>query len=319
VSSSGIPLLLLGGPTAAGKSAIAVAAARRLGGEIVCADSRQVYRRLDAGTAKPTAEERALVPHHLVDIVEPEEPFSVSEWLARAAATIAEIHARGKLPMVVGGTGLYLRRLTHGLFESPPADEALRASLAEEERTGGRGTLHRRLVGLDPVAASRMHPHLTRRIIRALEVIATTGQPISKLQAEQTKPSGDYRGKLAVVTRSREKLRRRANLRIDAMLANGWEAEIRALLASGVRGDAPGMNAVGYAPLVQAVRGEIPMEEALRLIRRDTSRYIKRQLTWFRREEGAEWIDAETNGEAGAIEAIVQIGTALLVRENAAA
>jgi len=314
-----IPLLIVAGPTAAGKTAIAVTAAERLGAEIVCADSRQIYRGLDAGTAKPSAEERIRIRHHLLDVADPAKAFSVAEWIDLAVGAIRAIHGRGRLAIVVGGTGLYIRRLMHGLCAAPTAQETLRESLAADERLSGAGTLHRRLAALDSESAARIHPSNVVRVIRALEVVLASGRTLSDWQRSETAPPGNWDAFLTVITRPRDVLRRRADLRVTGMLRAGWRDEVRSLLAAGLTPDSPGMKALGYRPLALAALGHMAEDEAERIVRRDTSRYVKRQFTWFRKDPEAVWFDADALGESEAVSRLVSAGRDLQARIGASA
>jgi tRNA dimethylallyltransferase len=299
-------LAVLCGPTAVGKSEVAVPLAERLGAEIVCADSRTVYRRMDIGTAKPPAALRRRVPHHLIDVVEPGEPFTLADYQRLATRVIAEIQARGRLPLVVGGTGLYIRAITDRLVIPAVApDRSLRARLEAEERERGPGHLHARLAALDPLAAARIHPRNLRRLIRALEVTMLSGRPISQQQG-----SGASSGPLAVVglTMERGALYRRIDARVDAQLAAGLVDEVRGLLASGVPADAPAMQGLGYREIAGWLAGAYDFAEAVRLLKRNTRRFAKRQLTWFRRDPRIVWVltaGDDADGVAARVHAIM--------------
>lgn len=289
------PLLVILGPTATGKTALALHLAPVLDAEVVSADSAMVYRHLDIGTAKPTAAERARVPHHLVDVVDPDQQFSVAEFKALARAAIADIRARGRLPMVVGGTGLYIRALLQDYpFEqvAAPPDPELRRRLEEEARREGSAALHRRLARLDPESASRIHPNDLKRVIRALEVIHRTGQPPSRWRAGTAVDPGPCVLKLGL-TCDRQLLYRRIERRTEQQIAAGFVEEVRRLLAMGYPPDAPGLQVLGYRHLVDHVLGRLPLAEAIARIQRDTRRLAKRQWTWFRRERGVRWVDVD--------------------------
>ncbi len=291
-------LAVLCGPTAVGKTALAADLAERLSAEIVCADSRTVYRGMDIGTAKPTPSQRARVPHHLLDVADPEQTFTLADFQRLAREAIAGVWARGRLPLVVGGTGLYIRAIAYDLAIPPvPPDRGLRAILEAEERTHGPGHLHARLAALDPVAASRIHPRNLRRIIRALEVTTHARSPISTLQHQ-----GNPVAPVAMVglTREREALYRRIDGRVDAQLAEGLVDETRRLLAQGVPFEAPAMQALGYKEIGGYLRGAYEYLEAVRRLKRNTRRYAKRQLTWFRRDVRIRWVDV-TDVEAGTL------------------
>jgi len=285
------PLLIIAGPTAAGKTELSLALALELGAEIVSADSMQVYRGMDIGTAKPTREERASVPHHMLDIVEPKAEFSVGEYLRLADEAIADIRARGKTPLVVGGTGLYIRALIHGIFEGPKADRGFRDGLLERERSGGPGTLHRELAENDPEAAARIHPSDLRRIVRALEVYRAEGMPITAMQKEHRAGASVRPVRLACLSRERPDLYGRIDMRVDAMMEQGFLEEVRALRDAGCTRGMVSMQALGYKQILAHLDGETTLDEAVKLIKRDTRRYAKRQFTWFRSEPGVVWVD----------------------------
>ncbi len=289
--SNPIPLLAVVGPTATGKTALAIALALRLDGEIVSADSRQLYQGMDIGTAKPTPQERALVPHHLLDHIAPDTPYTLTQYQADAQATIAAIHARGRLPLLVGGTGLYVRAVVDNLAipEAPPQWD-LRRELEAEARREGAGTLHARLAALDPTSAARIDPANVRRVIRALEVCLVTGQPFSAQQ--QARPS-PYRTLMLGLTCARARLYARADRRVDAMIAAGLVAEVRALVARGYDWHTPAMSSLGYREIGAYLRGEISLEAAIERLKFNTHSYIRRQYSWFRAERRIHWLDCE--------------------------
>lgn len=281
------PLLtVIAGPTASGKTALAVELARRAGGEIVSADSQQVYRHFDIGTAKPSPEELAAVPHHLLSVVEPQETFSAAEYQRLADAAIAEIASRGRPVFVVGGTGLYLRVLLHGVVEAPGADPALRATLEALAAAEGREAVHRRLAEVDPETAAKLPANDLVRIIRALEIHSRTGVPASVWRREHAFTQDRYPFRLFVLEPPREVLYRAINARTEAMFARGLVEETQALLARGYADAAP-MRSVGYVQARAVAEGRMSREEALQDTAQETRRYAKRQLTWFRKEPGA--------------------------------
>lgn len=289
-----IPLLVIAGPTATGKTEMALRVAERVGGEIISADSMQIYRDMDIGTAKPTAEERARAPIHLIDFVPPTGEYTVADFCRDAGREIARVHARGRLPIVCGGTGLYLRALTEG-FEFPPGprDTSVRARLLNEAAEVGTEALHARLRTVDPAAAKRIEPGDLRRIIRALEVFELTGQPLSALQRRRAVDAPavpDYNCAKYVLTAPRELLFTRIERRVDAMMDAGWLAEVQRLLAAGVTAASQSMQAIGYRHLLQHLAGERGLEETVALIKRDTRRYAKRQMTWLRGDRGYRWL-----------------------------
>lgn len=283
-----LPLLVITGPTATGKSAVAVEVALRVGGEVISADSMMVYRGMDIGTAKPTPAERKGVPHHLIDVVDPEEDFSVAAFQALAREHIWEINARGRLPILTGGTGLYIRAVVEGFRFAGGVNRELRRRLAEEARRFGSLYLHERLQAVDPETAARIHPHNVKRVIRALEVFYQTGKPIS---AAATAVAPQYNALVFGLYLEREELYRRIEARVDAMLAAGLVDEVKRLLARGVPREATAMQALGYKEIAAYLKGEVTFEEAVRLLKRNTRRFAKRQFTWFKREEGIRWLD----------------------------
>ncbi|MCI0370722.1 MAG: tRNA (adenosine(37)-N6)-dimethylallyltransferase MiaA [candidate division NC10 bacterium] len=268
---------------------MALALAPRMNAEILVADSMQVYRGFSTGTGKPTTAEQAAIPHHGLDLVEPGAGFDAAAFRAAAVSACGAIRARGHLPLVVAGTGLYLRALRQGLCEAPAPDPALRLRLRAEARRLGAAGLHARLKGADPQAAARLSPNDRTRVLRALEVLEQTGVPLSRLQKEHRRTRGAPAGLVVGVTRDRGDLYRRIEARIQAMVAGGLEEEVRVLLARGYEGTSP-MRGLGYRHFVPVVRGERTPAEAVRLMQRDTRRYAKRQLTWFRKEPGIVWL-----------------------------
>lgn len=279
-------LIVIAGPTASGKSALAVDVAERIGAEIVSADSQQVYRYFDIGTAKPSAAELARVPHHLVSCVEPDEAFSAARYASLADAAIADVRARGRRVVVVGGTGLYLRVLLHGVMAGPARDEALRASLEAFAAREGDDTLHARLASVDPVSAARLSPADRVRVIRALEIHALTGRPASAQREAHGFTARRYDYGLWVLWPPREALYAAINARTEAMFAAGLVDETRRLVAQGYRDAAP-MRAVGYAQALKVVDGLMTEAEAVAEVAQKTRHYAKRQYTWFKKEEGA--------------------------------
>jgi tRNA dimethylallyltransferase len=281
-------ILVIAGPTASGKSALAVALAERLGGEIVSADSQQIYRGLDVGTAKPGREERARVPHHLLDLAEPGEGMDAARFVALADAAIAEIAGRGRLPVVAGGTGLYLRALLHGVAQAPGRDPALRARLEEEATRLGRPALHARLAAVDPAAAARIRPNDLVRIVRALEM-ASGGRTQSEIFAAHRFGQQRHRARLLALDPPRAELHRRIDARVVEMFRGGLLDEARALLDR--FGDRlPARLPIGYPEAAACVRGDLSEAEALRRVQVAHRRYARRQVIWLRRERGVEWI-----------------------------
>src|SRR5262245_54510052 len=284
--------LILTGPTACGKSALALELAGRIGAEIVALDSMTVYRGMDIGTAKPTPEERARVPHHLIDVLDPWESLTVAWWLERAAEACRDITARGKRPLFVGGTPFYLKALLHGLFDGPPGDEELRRKLEAEAERDGKAALHARLAAVDPKTAARLHPNDVRRIVRALEVHTLTGKPISAWQQTWDTPGftdaphaapEPVRIPAVVLELPREVLYDRINRRVDLMLAVGWLDEVRRLRELPRPLSREARQALGYRELLEYLDGPGPgWDETVELVRTHTRQFAKRQLTWFR-------------------------------------
>ncbi len=287
-----IPIVVVCGPTASGKTSLACSLAEKIDLEIVSADSRQVYRRMDIGTAKPSAGELALARHHLIDIVDPDEEFSVADFVTRARAAIADIVGRGKLPLVVGGTGLYIRALTDGLAEVPSADEELRGELRRIERREGEGALHRRLQSIDPVQAEKIHPNNLVRIIRSLEVYHQTGVAMSEFQQRHQFDEEPYRVLKLYRQWPREELYRRIDARVGLMVEHGLIDEVKHLLEQGFSADLKSMKAIGYREIISHLAGETSSEEAIELIKRETRRYAKRQETWFKKEKSIISVDS---------------------------
>jgi len=284
---------ILSGPTAAGKTALGLSLARRLDAEIVSVDSMAVYRGLDIGTAKPTAAERAAVTHHLVDIVDPGEAYSVARWLADAAAAVAACRARGKRVLFVGGTPLYLRALRDGLDPQPAADPEVRRRLEEEAaEAGGTARLHARLADVDAVAAARIHPRDLRRVIRALEVVHLTGRPLAASWADAAPVPPPFSRQMLVVDRPRRVLRERIDRRAAAMFAAGLVEETRAA-AAGPGGIGPtARQAAGYAESLAVLAGRMTPAEAVRSTQQRTRQLAKRQMTWLRSFRTAIWVGA---------------------------
>ncbi len=283
--------LVLTGPTACGKTALALDLAERIGGEIVALDSMTVYRGMDIGTAKPTAAERARVPHHLIDVLDPWESLTVAWWLARAETVCADVIARGKRPIFVGGTPFYLKALLHGLFDGPPGDGAVRVALETEAAQIGNTALHARLAAVDPKTAARLHPNDVRRVVRALEVHTLTGKPISDWQ--QTWDTPAFAGSpddapppaqvpAVVLELPRDVLYDRINRRVSAMLDAGWLDEVRRLRELPHPLSREARQALGYRELLEHLETGRNRAEIVDLIRTHTRQFAKRQLTWFR-------------------------------------
>lgn len=299
-------LLVIVGPTGVGKSEVAVDLVGRLRAEIISCDSRQIYREMDIGTAKPSPEVRRKAFHHLIDIASPREVFSAAEFKRRAEPIIKRVQKENRLPLLVGGSGLYIRAVVDGIFVGPGADWDLRARLREKEDKS-RGSLYEELRRVDPVAASHLHSHDERRVIRALEVYYLSGRPISSHQRQP--PYSPLPSTVMVGLRmERKTLYRLINRRVDVMMEEGLVKEVEGLLDRGYDEDLPSMQGLGYRQIIGYLKGKYSREEAVRLIKRDTRRFAKHQLTWFRKDSRIIWLDREkfpTPGEAS--QKIVQI------------
>ncbi len=291
---------VLVGPTGVGKTEVALRLARRLTAEIVNADSLQVYRELDIGTAKPTIEERRLTPHHLIDVVDPPEPYDAARYCRQGRAVLREMAERGAPPLVVGGTGLYIKALLHGLFDMEVAPGLVRERLRQEIATAGLGSLYQRLQRLDPDTARRLHPNDTYRILRALEVVEATGQPLSALHQAHRFPESPYTALKIGLILPRQELYHRIEARVMAMLAQGWLAEVEELLKR-YPPDLKPLQSLGYRHLIRYHGGEWGWEEALALLTRDTRHYAKRQLTWFRGDPEVRWFSPDQVDEMAAL------------------
>lgn len=282
-------IIIIAGPTGAGKSALGAAAAERFNGEVVSADSMQVYREMDIGTAKPKAEELSKVRHHLIDIVSPDEDYDAEQFRRDAEAAIDEIRSRGKNAFIVGGTGLYIKALTSGLIGGIRTDQALRAMLADEVKERGRAALHERLKALDPASAAAIHPNNIAQVTRAIEISTLAGRPASELRAEHAFSDEPYETLKIGVTPDRSALYRAINGRVDAMIEAGLIIEVKRLLEKGYSRDLKPMCSLGYKEILGCQFGEYSLDEAIRLIKRNTRHYAKRQLTWFRRDADFRW------------------------------
>lgn len=285
-----IPVIAVVGPTASGKTALAAELALRFGGEVISADSMQIYRGLPVSTAQPTPEEMRGVPHHLIAFLDWDEPFSVADYVARAGALIRELHARGKLPVLAGGTGLYVSSLLHNVsFSEEPRDDALRRELERRAGDEGAQALLSELAALDPETATRLSPRDVKRIVRALELCRLTGKTMAALREESRREPSPYRACwIGLTYEDRSLLYDRINRRVTAMLENGLLGEARRLMDFG--GAATVRQAIGCKEFFPYFRGECTLEEAADTLRRETRRYAKRQLTWFRREEEVSWL-----------------------------
>jgi len=287
-------VIILLGPTGVGKTEVSILLAKALDTEIISADSMQIYKGMDIGTAKPSREQREKVRHHMIDIVEPSESYSAGRYIEDVTPVIEELHRRGKIPIVAGGTGLYIKAMTRGIFSGPSADWKLREELASLEE-GQDGSLYSYLQELDTEAASKIMPADTRRIIRALEVCLKTRKGISEFQKKLTTPL-PYKFIKIGLRRDRKELYKMVEERVDKMIENGFVEEVKKLIAIHPFTHSPihpftALQAIGYKEIAMYLNGEIPFEDAIRLIKRNTKRYAKRQFTWFKKEEDIRWID----------------------------
>lgn len=287
-------MICIAGPTASGKTDLAVWLAQRLDGEVVSCDSMQVYRRMDIGTAKPTPAERRGIPHHMLDVADPEEPMSVGKFTDMAAPIVEDILARGKTPILAGGTGLYMDALVRGNDFAPVPHTGLREELQARAAREGTEPLLEELRAVDPETAARLHPADEKRILRALEVYLVTGKTLTAHNAETKRLPDRYSPCwLGLDFVSREALYRRIDLRVDKMLSAGLLEEIRALLAQGIPPGATALQAIGYKEFLDCLEGRCTLEEAAEQVKQSSRRYAKRQLTWFRRNPAIHWIRRE--------------------------
>ena len=297
------PLVVVVGPTAVGKTGLAVCLAQEVNGEIVSADSRQVYRGMDIGTAKATPEEQQCAPHHLLDVVNPDETLGLAQFQEMAYAAIADVTARGRVPMLVGGTGQYVMAVVEG-WNVPrvPPNETLRLELYRQADQEGAQSLHDRLRALDPAAADRIDPRNVRRVVRAVEVCMVTGEPISE-QQDKTPPP--YRVLMLGLSLPREALYRRIDQRVERMMAAGLEDEARGLVDAGYGFDLPAMSGVGYGQFAPWLAGEATLESVTREIKRATRRFVRQQANWFRHDDARiRWLDAAQNPCQAALEMV---------------
>ena len=291
------PLLAIVGPTGVGKSALALKLARRHRGEIINVDSRQVYRGMNVGTAKPSLEDRASIPHHLYDVADPDDEFSLAHFLSLARNAIADVHHRGALPVLVGGTGQYAWALLEG-WETPvaPPQPGLRSDLTALAEREGHAALHRRLESVDPEAAMRIEPRNVRRVVRALEVYAATGAPLAQAQRKRPPPYDAL--VLGLDAPSRSELYRRIDVRVERMLTVGWVEEVRRILTAGFSPDLPALSSMGYREIIRHLAGEISLEEVTRQIRTAHHRLARRQYAWFKPADSRiHWLTADGTEE----------------------
>jgi len=287
------PLVVLLGPTASGKSRLAVQVAKRFGTEVLTADSRQAYRGMDLGTDKPTMEERQGVPHRLIDLADPDQTFNTGWYRQAALAEIARLYAGKQLPFVVGGTGLYIRTLVRGLCPAPQSDPQVRAELSRLAREKGRDHLYAQLVQVDPHSAARLHPNDEAKVLRALEVHRLAGQPMSAIHRLHAFQDAPFSTLLVGLQRPKEVLYRRIEERIDWQLAHGMVEETRSLLARGYGRNLGALKGLGYRQVAAYLAGECDYDEMVRRFKRDTRHFGKRQMTWFRKEPGIQWLSVD--------------------------
>ncbi|GAM14944.1 tRNA (adenosine(37)-N6)-dimethylallyltransferase MiaA [Mesobacillus selenatarsenatis] len=290
-------LIVLIGPTAVGKTKLSIELAKKFNGEIISGDSMQIYKGMDIGTAKITQEEMEGVPHHLIDIKEPDESFSTAEFQGLVRKKINEISSRGKMPMIVGGTGLYIQSVIFDYhFTEAPSDPVFRCSLEEEAETKGQEFVHGKLKEVDPESASRIHPNNVRRVIRALEIIHCTGKTAGELQENQS-PELLYDTALIGLTMDREMLYTRINFRVELMMEQGLLDEVKYFYEKGLK-DCQSIQAIGYKELYDYFDGKISLEQAIENLKQNSRRYAKRQLTWFRNKMNVEWFDMSESKDA---------------------
>lgn len=286
-------IVVVAGPTASGKSASAVALCERIGGEVVSADSMQVYRGMDVGTAKATPAEMQGIAHHMLDVADPDAAFSAAMYREMALPIIYDILGRGKTPVLCGGTGLYIDAITKPMGFARPGDEVIRMRLTQEaEEMGGRERLHARLAQIDPETAERLSPNDVRRVVRALEIYELTGKSQTELNRMDAQKESEFDTVMFALEWPREVLYERIDLRVDLMMRGGLVEEVRRLLAAGLSDGTTAMQALGYKEIVQYLRGGISLEEAADLVKLGTRHYAKRQMSWFRRDTRVHWIQA---------------------------
>jgi tRNA dimethylallyltransferase len=289
-----LPLVVVAGPTASGKTRLAIDLAKLINGEIVSADSMQIYKYMDIGSAKPTAAERSEIKHHLIDFVEPDTEFCVADYTQKAHEVIKSIIDKGKMPIMCGGTGLYINSVVDDVtFGETETDYKMREELSELAKEKGNQFIWEKLKEIDPVSAKRLHPNNLRRIIRAIEFYNITGTTISSHQEMTKQHEGRYDPLMFCINYDRDKLYARINARVDIMMKDGLLNEVKSLMEKGYTKDLNSMKAIGYKELIDYFNGETTLDEAVELIKQGSRRYAKRQLTWFRRDKRIIWLDAE--------------------------
>lgn len=296
MSDSSGKILVILGPTGVGKTKISLELADNIKGEIICADSRQIYRYMDIGTAKPKPEQRGKIAHHLIDIVDPDEKFTAADFAREATKIIKELIASGKSPIVVGGSGLYIRALTRGFFKGPKGNSKIREKLKKIARQKGKEYLHKKLSNVDPEAAKRIHPNNLVRIIRALEVYELTKTPISQFQKQGEYDKREFDFTKIGLNLDRKKLYAEIEKRVDQMMDEGLLNEVKKLENLGYSKKSTPLKTLGYKELISYLEGNLSHSEAVDLIKKNTRNYAKRQLTWFKKEEDITWLDVEKKG-----------------------
>jgi len=289
-------VLVIAGPTGSGKKKVAFMAAELFDGEIISADSRKVYRYLDIGTAKPSRGIREQIPHHLIDIIDPDEPFSAGDWVLRAADAVSGVLSSGRLPIISGGTGFYIKAFMDGLTEGITADPEVRESLKKELSDKGSAHMYKKLKKLDPERASELNENDSFRIMRALEIVVTTGTTFSSLRGEEKIIGGDYDYYIIGLEKQREELYKSINNRVDHMVSDGLFDELKAVLNRGYSRNLTALNTVGYKEWFPFLDGDMPYETCVDLVKRDTRRYAKRQMTWFRAQKNIQWANPDVPG-----------------------
>jgi tRNA dimethylallyltransferase len=305
---SGKPkVIVICGPTGIGKTSVGIELAEKLGGEIVSADSMQIYRYMDIGTAKPTVEEKRRIPHHMIDIVDPDEDYDVVQFSRQARAIIAELDRRDRIPLVVGGTGFYIKTLLHGIFQSEPVNPQIRNRLKQEAEENGSGFLFERLKKIDPVAAGRIHPNDSYRIIRALETIESSGKAISEHHQNHGFADDPFTVLKIGLQLDRQNLYTRIDKRVDLMIEAGIVEEVTKLLEMGYTPELKSMQSIGYRHMVEFLGKKLPWDECVRTLKRDTRRFAKRQFTWFGADQQIKWYAPDQLKEiAGLVEGFLE-------------
>ena len=289
------PLVIITGPTASGKTALSIELAKQIGGEIISADSMQVYRHMDIGSAKVTKEEMDGVPHHLIDVLDPSEEFNVVRFQEMARKAMEEIYERGKIPIIAGGTGFYIQALLYDIdFTETDENNSIREELEQKARTEGASVLHAMLKEIDPESAEAIHENNVKRVIRAIEFYRQTGKKISDHNRQEREKSSPYQFLYYVIDLPRELLYSRIEQRVDQMIEQGLVEEVKALQAMGCTRDMVSMQGLGYKEILDYLNGQLTLDEAVYVLKRDTRHFAKRQLTWFRRERDVRWLELET-------------------------